>query len=71
MQIYYSFYLLFIKFPFNFPRLQNYYISSTPATFFAEKVINSLSTLHSTPYTGSSAAYKPTFLHKKKAVTRL
>ena len=38
-------------------RLQNYYISSDFPNFFAEKVINSLSTLHSTPYTGSSAAH--------------
>ena len=61
--IYRSFYILFIKFPFIFPRLQNYYISSDFPNFFAEKVINSLYTLHLTP--AAPLPIKPTFPIKK------
>ena len=47
-------------------RLQNYYISSDFANFFAEKVIPHLSTLHSTPYTAAPLPIKPTFHTKKE-----
>ena len=56
-----QFLFTFHQIPFNFLCPQNYYISSTPPTFFAEKVFNSLYTLHR-----QLRCPKPTFLHKKR-----